>query len=561
MVGSVGWVWSVLFFLFLWDILLRAQNPGLMADDSGEFTAASCRLGLPHPPGYPILCLLGRLTSFLPLGTPAFRLNLLSQALVLGALWICLKTVRSLLDNGKSETEVGFFLLAMAFVFVGCRSLFAQCLTAKGCVYTLTLFWTCLSVWIYRTGEKGGANPNPYLLFFIWALGMANHWQTHMAWLPFLGFWVFQNRNWWDGRTILRTMSFMILGVSPYLYLPLRGRIEPLPFWGEPTHWPGFQWVLSRRLVAGLEPLSLHLEYYRTFLDQLGMVLGRHWLPGFVLGMIPGVYFLFIQHRRFLAGITALLLGVGTAVALVHEAQNTYLVPLYLISLCGLIWLVGVCGWWGLLGKFRNGRWIILLTALLIVSAWLDHTYQLEDKSRYTLADDFAENVLQEIPKKSLFIAEGDHYVMGIWYELYGRGLRPDLVFEPGVFLLHDWGWRQIARQDEDWKILGDTPLFQERLEILLGQPLRHPFFYSLDNIKLRPALARLPGGWRREGLAYRWVDPKAVRPDGFLRKRLATALSKQRFRGRDPKVDLADPSSGVILDYYRDEYSGKPKE
>ena len=73
--GAVTLFWP-LFYLGLWEVLLRAQNPGLMTDDSGEIaTAASC-LGICHGPGFPLYILAARLAGFLPVGTPAFRLNL-----------------------------------------------------------------------------------------------------------------------------------------------------------------------------------------------------------------------------------------------------------------------------------------------------------------------------------------------------------------------------------------------------------------------------------------------------------------------------------------------------
>src|SRR5436853_7152974 len=87
------WIWP-LFFLLLWQILLSAQNPGLMSDDSGEMIAASYRLGLPHPPGYPLFDLIGRLFSFIPVGTVSFRFSLLAAVLILSALVFILDTCR-----------------------------------------------------------------------------------------------------------------------------------------------------------------------------------------------------------------------------------------------------------------------------------------------------------------------------------------------------------------------------------------------------------------------------------------------------------------------------------
>src|SRR5437763_2956790 len=51
--------------------------------DSGELAAAVARGAVPHPPGYPLYLLLGRLAYLtFPLAEPAARLNLLSALCV-----------------------------------------------------------------------------------------------------------------------------------------------------------------------------------------------------------------------------------------------------------------------------------------------------------------------------------------------------------------------------------------------------------------------------------------------------------------------------------------------
>src|SRR5437867_8676283 len=53
--------------------------PGVQGGDSGEFQFVAYILGIPHPPGYPLYALVGRLwTLVLPFGEVAYRMNLLS---------------------------------------------------------------------------------------------------------------------------------------------------------------------------------------------------------------------------------------------------------------------------------------------------------------------------------------------------------------------------------------------------------------------------------------------------------------------------------------------------
>ncbi len=532
-----------------------------MTDDSGEFSAASCQLGLPHPPGYPLLCLLDRIFTLLPIGTPAFRLNLLSQLFGVGALLVSIKLLRRILPQTESSPGLTLFLAWLGMAFLGCRDLLSQSLTAKGCVYTLTLLFTAWLLILYwdRMAVKRGLRM--MLPFFVWALGMSNHWQTHLVWLPFLGVWFYQTRAQWGMKELARGFTIALIGLSPYLYLSLRGNLHPLPCWGDPNHWRGFNWIVTRKLVSGLEPFTRDLDFYLSYLSQLKLIYTTHWLPGFVLGVLPGVYFLGKKERDWLRGLLVLGISVFLAVGVIHEENNTFLVPLYLLSLSSLVWLVAGYGWWVLFGRIQKGRIGIILLLLAIQSFWTAKAMGLEDKSRYALAGDFADNVLLGLPQNAVLIGEGDHYVMGIWDAIYARGERPDVTFEPGVFLVHDWGWRQIAQQDRDWSAISQSPLFQERLETLTSQPLRHPLYYSLDNNKMRLALVAVRGRWVREGLAMRWIEiqkGKRVEPSSAQTRRL---YSLQRFRWKAGDENAWDPSSQVILAYYRGEGSKNPKE
>ena len=67
-------------------LYIRTLAPGLLYGDSGEFQTVVYSLGMTHPTGYPIYVLFGRLFTMLPLGDPAWRVNLFSA--VLGALTV-----------------------------------------------------------------------------------------------------------------------------------------------------------------------------------------------------------------------------------------------------------------------------------------------------------------------------------------------------------------------------------------------------------------------------------------------------------------------------------------
>src|SRR5688500_14301591 len=57
-----------------------ALAPGPYWLDSQELAAAGVRLGVPHPTGFPLWCVLVRAMAFLPVGELAFRVHLVSAA-------------------------------------------------------------------------------------------------------------------------------------------------------------------------------------------------------------------------------------------------------------------------------------------------------------------------------------------------------------------------------------------------------------------------------------------------------------------------------------------------
>jgi hypothetical protein len=57
----------------------RTAAPSVLSGDSGEFQFAASLLGVPHPTGYPLYILLGKLATLLPVGDIAHRVTLVAS--------------------------------------------------------------------------------------------------------------------------------------------------------------------------------------------------------------------------------------------------------------------------------------------------------------------------------------------------------------------------------------------------------------------------------------------------------------------------------------------------
>jgi len=105
--------WSAAGWLALVAVFLRGL-PGTFAfEDGPELLACAAGLGNTHPPGYPLLALAGRLALLLPVGAPAFRMNLaVAGCAALGAVVLGRLTASLARVAGAGPTAAG---LAGAF--------------------------------------------------------------------------------------------------------------------------------------------------------------------------------------------------------------------------------------------------------------------------------------------------------------------------------------------------------------------------------------------------------------------------------------------------------------
>jgi tetratricopeptide (TPR) repeat protein len=554
------WAWC-LFFLGFWQILLWAQNPSLMSDDSGEMIAASYRLGISHPPGYPLFCLLGRLFSFIPVGTVAFRFNLLSGLFVLFSLcFLGLSCLAFLKIDKKSKLTPRFgitaVLLGLVFLF-SCRSVFSQALTAKGCVYTLTLCFLSVFLWFRVKSHENELSASLVLfVLFLWALGLSNHWESEVLWGPFIVYWFYQEKTHWDVKRVFQALSVIVVGLSLYLYLPLRAALGVLPSWGDPKSLSGFMWVITRESYRGLEPLFRNASFYLSFLKEYFDILLAYWMPGFVIVALIGLFYLWRNIRKLFFSTLILYLPVVLAILAVPREETKFLMTVYLVS------TQGVVAFWGFVGIFfvmkklfeLNSRFSVWAVILLFVfgSFWIWQTFKKEDKSQYCLASDFSINALKSLPEKSIFLAEGDNYVVPLFYERFVEGFRKDIVFLPSIFLFHDWGWRQLAAQDPGVaSAIKSSTRLSGRIEALAMVNSGGGLFNTMDRAYL--GSVAMNGNWVPWALERFWIKD-CPKPTWIFKKVLFLA-GTERFRGVTAEYDPGDVTTFEIHHYYANQY------
>jgi hypothetical protein len=129
-------------------VYLLTIAPGLTwanrGADGGDLITAAATGGVPHPSGYPTYLLVARLFQYLPLGTLAFRTNLMSAFFaILAAVLVADLTRRSVAGSPRTSRIAG---LLAGLGFGLSPLLWSQALITE--VYTLHVFFVALILWL-----------------------------------------------------------------------------------------------------------------------------------------------------------------------------------------------------------------------------------------------------------------------------------------------------------------------------------------------------------------------------------------------------------------------------
>lgn len=382
--------------------------------DSGELVAAVHTLGIPHPSGYPLYVLLGKLwTLAVPIGSVALRMSLFSAA--------CAAAAAALLYRlGRRLGVSGVAALFAALLLAGGPSFWSQANIQR--VYSLNALFLVLALTLAVAWQKSRGVWRLLASLFVAALGAANH--TYMGvFLIALALWasLVDRRLLRRPALLVAGMAAVGLGLSPYLYLPLRSRADPRLDWGNPETPGAVIDVVLRRdawqrawIEAPGDLLVIVADYLRGLAEEL-------WWLGAALAVIG---LLAARRRRWpLLLLLSAMLGNLLAMAL-HGSRtdlffwHRYYIPSYLVAalLAGL----------GL--EMLRARWPrVASLALAIPMVMLVAGFPRFDRSRYRIAEDFSRSLLDSLAPGAHLSASDDNILFVLIYLNLVEGLRPDV--------------------------------------------------------------------------------------------------------------------------------------
>ncbi len=461
---------DLLLGLIFFALYLFTLVPTVLPADNGEFQLVAWKLGIAHPPGYPLYTMAGWLFSRF-FASPAFALNLLSAILASITLVFVSRTVRMLTQSSLAG------VLAAALLGVS-TTFWAQATTANirmptafftaVCV-SLLVMWSRSRVARHRRsgiGDQGSDQPvtssphhrvriDPLNLFaFIFALGLGHHLSLLFPGVFFILYiFLIDPRLLRQPRRWLKPLGFFALGLLPLLYLPLRGATggtfangESAAFLAQPAQF--FDYASGR----GFEGDFFYFINTRPdlFLDRVKLLptlfdFQFNWLV-FILFVVGAVRVMWKDWK-----LALMLLGgiaLHAFVTLAYRAPQTveYLMPAYVLMAIVVGYGLGaVSRQPSAISRTlaRAGFWLLnSLAALAIALLFISHfpSFQWlrtnEDTRAYTT------DLLQAAPPNAILLSNW-HWANPQWYLQQVERRRPDVevqyVFPRGETLAQSW--------------------------------------------------------------------------------------------------------------------------
>jgi tetratricopeptide (TPR) repeat protein len=404
-------------------IYLSTICPTVYLGDSGELTVAAYSLGIPHPSGYPLYALIGKLFCLVPIGNIGFRMNLMSVFFSLATVWIVYSIIYKITSSIASSV-LGAFTLAFTPLF------WLQTVSAE--VYPLHTFFVALLIMILIYWYEKRDSCYLALFAFIAGLSFLNHLQTLMLAPSVLFLLIASDRN---GFLNLKTFTFLsilfLFALTVYVYLPIRTNAGAAIHWGDPDNLKNFIDVVSGKHHRSEYVFNMSfMKYILRSKDALMVVVKQFWMVllfaawGFL--RLP-----LMSWRIFYLGI--IVFDFFYTVFL--NTVNIEITPFNLSTLVVIAILAGL-GVSDILKRckqiyLRSNIWLYKVSNIaccIVPVIFLVSNHKICDQSRNYIAYEHALNNFRTINNGGILIVGADNNLFPITYTRIIERMREDVT-------------------------------------------------------------------------------------------------------------------------------------
>ena len=337
----------------------------------------------------------------------------------------------------------------------------------------LTLVWT-------RAATPRARRRLFYAVCFVLGLGLTAH-DTFVVLLPAVALYAFafERRLRPSWRQLAAGGGLFVVGLLPYLYLPLAAARQPLMNWGNASTWTNFYRVVTRHqyLTSGHSGVRTTLAEFGTSAS----LLVHQWLPALLALALVGLVVLFVRRRPLFWLSATLLVATwpvitliadfpsNTADALANADEKALASVFYIPSYLVLGLLMGLGAWWlgsaalaWLAGRRRSAATgvaggagrpataavaavvAVVVAVPLVLAAGREPALTMH---RYRFADAYIANVLHGASPHALVMVDRDQFGFPLAYAQDVEHRRPDVVVLDQELLRRSWYLQDLAKR------------------------------------------------------------------------------------------------------------------
>lgn len=464
---------AIFVFLTAFFSYLKTLTPTVGFHDSGDMIVASSLLGIPHPPGYPLYCLIGNLFSLIPIGNIAYRFNMMSALVasltVMMVYIILLKLRLPFVSQKDKQPFIKLFIqyipiIATAFIFCWTKTFWEQAVIAEK--YTLNgLFLTVLIFillkWQEATIEYKNSQStisqrcylcNPQFCFCLFALILGLSFTHHLQtiFLVPAALYLILVANWQGAKKLLKSDILLLsavlffLPMCLYFYLLIRAKAAPLANWGDPSNISRLIEHVTAKSYSGFFSMdtifkNLFSHITQFFPSQFTFIL-------LLVGLFGGFILLMKRKQFFIFFAIILLADITHSIRYNIPNIEDYYIPGFLVF---SIWIgYGLMGLMEIISNKKPS--VITFTSVIFLSLSfipLSVHYSHNNRSNYYLAYDSAMNILNQLEEKAIIITKGDDDLFPVWYLQYIENIRLDVSPFNMILFQHKWHMEQLQKR------------------------------------------------------------------------------------------------------------------
>lgn len=419
-------VFPLLVFIGALTFYTLTLNSDVQPADSGELQLAAYTLQVPHPPGYPLLMMLGWLISHIPLGSSFARLSFLSAVIASLAVTVAYITCISA-STPRDALTARLYGVIPAFALATSTTFWAQATTFN--VRSLTALFTALMAYL---AVRSRTHPRAALWGMAAAVGLG---VSHHVSLVFVAALMSAFVLWQsiyaklNGRVYFIAFAILCATQIVWLYLPLRNSAPGVLAHGDLASWRGFlDHVLARGFGNDLFYfVTVAPEQLWDRISTTATLFQFQFSPPVLLAMVVGLL-LMLMYQRSVGLLLLACIVLHWFVTITYKAPQTveYAMP------CWVMLCVGITGIFSLPAvRFAPTAKILAAVAMLTIAGFTLRDAAQRWPSYRTLAGDNSTRAhaaaMLRYPNLNEQVFSEWHQATPMWALQAIEGLRPDV--------------------------------------------------------------------------------------------------------------------------------------